>query len=215
MNNFKLRLFIFVCLFLSGLSAKADFNFKCLGLTKESDCLKQFRERDTLGFFNPDGTSDRTLNQTPSAFCGVTAANTSCAMEGGSNLFVCAVKTNNCSPVSSVLQSSPPQFVCEKGSGYRGVITKRINKDSYGNENVLTEFFCVPKNVNTQRPRGNTGANTTTTNGPVCGGKPEPRVCNGSCYQNYDCNNGKWEKSGREDCEICGANAEPEAPTEI
>jgi hypothetical protein len=157
MNNFKSRLFIFVCLFLSGLSAKADFNFKCLGLTKESDCLKQFQERDKLGFFNPDGTADKTLGQAPSAFCGVTAANTSCAMTGGSNLFVCAVKTNNCSPVSSVLHSDPPQFVCEKGSEYRGVTTRRITKDSYGNEHTHVEFFCVPKNVNPQRPRGNTG----------------------------------------------------------
>ncbi len=153
MKNFKPRLFIFVCLFLSGLSAKADFNFKCLELTKESDCIRQFKERDKLGFFKDDGTEDKTLGQTPSAFCGVTAANTTCAVAPGTNLMMCAVKSKNCSPVSAIQGT----FVCEKGSGHRGVTTKRMKKDPYGHEHVLVEFFCVPKNTNPQSQDGAAG----------------------------------------------------------
>ncbi len=41
-----------------------------------------------------------------------------------------------------------------------------------------------------------------------CGGQPEPKVCKGSCFENYDCVNGKWKKSGREDCALCGEMAE-------
>lgn len=163
-----MRTAVFLFSITLGLSAQADFTFKCNKSSKEA-CVAQLKYMDKGCCLGPNGKTPDKVVKSIENFCETQLSNVKCYADPSIiDGLSCVVKSENCSALGELTtMTSPPQYSCKAGDSYRPVLVPGIPQAGIVEANPVA-LFCVSKEAAVAaptKPRATRTGKSTTLGG--------------------------------------------------